>query len=118
MKDRIDKINEVLFNNINTVLPSIATDSLISKLITAIIATVLAVIVFIFIRGITKFIEKKVLSLQSRKLQSIKIQNQQIFTGNQIAWGIGVLFKWFRYFCYLIILYLYINIYYLISNIY
>ncbi len=110
MKDRIDKINEVLFNHINTVLPSIATDSLISKLITAIVATVLAVIVFVFIRGITKFIEKKVLSLQSRKLQSIKIQNQQIFTGNQIAWGIGILFKWFRYLCYLIILYLYINI--------
>ncbi|MGB2692495.1 MAG: mechanosensitive ion channel family protein [Thermodesulfobacteriota bacterium] len=109
MKERLDAINEVLFNLLKKLLPNVEANSLLSILITAVIATFLAAIIFILVRGITRFLEKKVLSLHFQKIRSLRFQNQEILTGPQIAWGISKLFRWFRYFAYLIIFYLYIN---------
>lgn len=109
MKERLDAINEVLFNLLKKLLPNVEANSLISILITAVIATILATIIFILVRGITRFLEKKVLSLHFQKIRTLRFQNQEILTGSQIAWGISSLFRWFRYFAYLIIFYLYIN---------
>lgn len=109
MKERLDSINDFLFAFINKLLPNVEANSLIYILITAVVATVLAVLIFIMVRAVTRFIEKKILSIQFEKLRSLKFQNQEILTGNQIAWGIGKLFAWVRYIAYLIIFYLYIN---------
>ncbi len=110
MKERIDSLNEVLFNLLHRFLPNVEADSLVSILITAVVATVLAVVMFIVVRGITRFIEKKILSIHFEKIRSLRFQNQEILTGNQIAWGISKIFNWIRYLSYIIIFYLYINI--------
>ncbi len=109
MKEHLDAINEVLFNLLKRLLPNVEANSLLSILITAVVATILAALIFIIIRGLTRFIEKKVLSLQFQKIRTLRFQNQEILTGNQIAWGISRLFRWLRYFAYLIIICLYIN---------
>jgi len=109
MKEHIDSINEALFNLLSRILPNIEANSLLFILISAVVATVLAFIVFVLIRVITRFIEKKIQSLHSQKIRSLRFQNQEILTGDQIAWGIEKLFKWIRYFSYLIIFYLYVN---------
>ncbi len=109
MKERLDAINEVLFNLLKKLLPNVEANSLLSILITAVIATFLAAIIFILVRGITRFVEKKVLSLHFQKIRTLRFQNQEILTGGQIAWGISRSFRWLRYFFYLIIFYLYIN---------
>lgn len=109
MKERLDAINEVLYNLLKKLLPNVEANSLLSILITAVIATILAAIIFILVRGITRFIEKKVLSLHFQKIRTLRFQNQEILTGSQIAWGISSLFRWLRYFFYLVIFYLYIN---------
>ncbi|GJM16634.1 MAG: mechanosensitive ion channel protein [Thermodesulfobacteriota bacterium] len=109
MKERLDAINEVLFNLLKRLLPNVEANSLLSILITAVVATILAALIFIIIRGLTGFIEKKVLSLHFQKIRTLRFQNQEILTGSQIAWGISRLFRWFRYFAYLVIIYLYIN---------
>jgi len=109
MKERIDSINEALFNLLSRIHPSIEADSLISILITAVVATVLALIIFVLVRDITGFIEKKIHSLHPQKTRSLRFQNQEVLTGNQITWGVEKLFNWIRYFSYLIIFYLYVN---------
>lgn len=106
MQDRIDFI----YNLLHRLLPNLQEGSLISILITAVLATVLAMIILVIVRGFTKFLEKRILSLHFDKIRSLKLQNLEILTGNQISWGIGKLFNWIRYFCYLIIFYLYINL--------
>ena len=109
MKERLDAINEVLFNLLKRLLPNVEPNSLLSILITAVVATILAALIFLIIRSLTRFIEKKVLSIHLQKIRTLRFQNQEILTGSQIAWGISGLFRWFRYFAYLIIFYLYIN---------
>ena len=109
MKDKLEGFDNYLFELINKLLPSVEAGSVLSILITAILATVIAVILFIVVRGITKFIEKKILSFHFSKIRSLRVQNQEILTGSQIAWAIGKLFTWIRYISYLIIFYLYIN---------
>ena len=110
MKERIDQLNDTLYNLLHNFLPNIKEESLISILITAVAATILAVIVFIIIRVFTKFVEKRILSLHFEKLKSLKFQNQEILTGNQITSGIGKFFNWIRYIAYIIIFYLYLNL--------
>ncbi len=87
MKERLDEINGSLFDLIGRLLPNIGADSIVSILITAAIATLIAFILFILVRGVTKFIEKKILSFQSIKLGSLRFQHQEILTGSQISWG-------------------------------
>jgi small-conductance mechanosensitive channel len=109
MKERIELMNESLFNLLNKFLPNVEADSLFSILITAVIATLIAVVLFVLVKGFTKFIEKNIVDLQSKRLRSLRFQHQEILTGKQIIWAIRKLFNWLRYFCYLIIFYLYIN---------
>jgi len=109
MKERIELMNESLFNLLNKFLPNVEADSLFSILITAVIATLIAVVLFVIVKGFTKFIEKNIVDLQSKRLRSLRFQHQEILTGKQIIWAIRKLFNWLRYFCYLIIFYLYIN---------
>jgi len=109
MRERIEILFESFFNLLNRLLPNVEADSLISILITAVLATLIAIVLFIVVKGITKFIEKRVINLQSKKIRSLRLQHQEILTGHQISVGIGKLFNWFRYFCYFIIFYLYLN---------
>ena len=109
MKERLDALNEYLLNLINIIFSNVEAGTILSILITAVIATVFAVILFIVARGVTKFIEKRILSFHFNKVRSLRFQNQEILTGNQIAWGISKLFTWIRYLSYLVIVYLYIN---------
>ncbi|MEM7009408.1 MAG: hypothetical protein AAF462_09775, partial [Thermodesulfobacteriota bacterium] len=83
MKERLDEINDVIFSFIYRLLPNIGEDSLLSILITAVIATVLAIIFYILVKVVTKFIEKKIISFQSRRVKSLRLQNQEILTGQQ-----------------------------------
>ena len=94
---------------LNRLLPTVEADSLFSILITAVLATLVAIVLFVVVKVITKFIEKKIVNLQLKRIRSLRLQHQEILTGHQISLGIGKLFTWFRYFCYLIIFYLYIN---------
>ncbi len=109
MKERIESLSEGFFNLLNRLLPTVEADSLFSILITAVLATLVAIVLFVVVKVITKFIEKKIVNLQSKRIRSLRLQHQEILTGHQISLGIGKLFTWFRYFCYLIIFYLYIN---------
>jgi len=110
MKEQLDAINDVIFNTLHNYLPNVQEKGYLSILITAVVATILAIFIIFIIRGITKFIEKRILSLHFEKIKSLNFQNLEILTGNQIAWGISKIFNWFRYICYLIIFYLYINL--------
>ena len=109
MKERLEQVNDFLFDLIHKLLPSVEAGSIVSILITAIIATVLAIVLFVVVRAVTNFIEKRILSFHFSKVRSVRFQNQEILTGSQIAWGISKLFTWIRYISYLIIFYLYIN---------
>ena len=109
MRERIEILFESFFNLLNRLLPNVEADSLISILITAVLATLIAIVLFIVVKGITKFIEKRVINLQSKKIRSLRLQHQEILTGHQISVSIGKLFNWFRYFCYFIVFYLYLN---------
>jgi len=110
MKEYLDAINNFIFNTLNNFLPAIADRGYLLILITAVVATILAGIIIIIIRGITKFLENKILSLHFGKIKSVKLQNLEILSGEQIALVIGKTFNWFRYFCFIIIFYLYINL--------
>jgi len=84
MKERIELMNESVFNLLNKFLPNVEADSLFSILITAVLATLIAIVLFVIVKGVTKFIEKKIVDLQSKRLRSLRFQHQEILTGKQI----------------------------------
>lgn len=110
MNKHVTAFNELLAGVLERILPGIEISGIALIIITAIVATVLALFLFFIVRGVGLWIQRKVQSLHINKIGGFKLQNQQILTGDQINWAIGKLFRWLRYIGYIIIFYLYINI--------
>ena len=110
MNKHVTAINEFLADLIGRLMPGIELSGLVLIVITAIVATILALVAFLIVKGFTSWIQKKLLSLNIDKMGGLKIQQQQLLTGDQINWAISKLFHWLRIIAYIIIFYLYINI--------
>jgi len=110
MNEHVSAFNEVLADLLGRLMPGIELGGLALLVITAIVATVLALAAFFIVKGLSSWIQRKILSLHIENMGGFKLQNQQLLTGNQINWAIRKLFRWLRYLAYIIIFYLYINI--------
>ncbi len=110
MNKHVSAFNQLLADVTGRLIPGIELSGLALIIITAIVATVLALAAFFIVQGLSSWIQRRLLSLHIEKMGGFRVQRQELLTGEQISWAIGKFFQWIRYFFYIIVLYLYTNI--------